>query len=379
MKALASFALLLLIAVAAFPQVNPRVPEAAAHAAPKVSPAVSVIPLTISSTVTAASEMDGSLMSLSKCDEDGNLYIRKFAMDRPFLGAVVKIAPDGKRAALFDPSAFSKLELDRADAFTPASDGGLYQLAQSGVVKPRIYVLRFSSDGSPSSPVLLDADLEVYAFAAFAGGNILVSGVQRDVMDRKDPGRNVTAVFSADGRRLQELSFESSQSAAQRTLSNVGTPAESANGAAQFSPGENQSAVSTEVAKPAPMLDLSDAEAGSDGNLYVIRPSSSALIRVISPSSRILRTLKIRPPAPGLIPSAFHVSGNQLAVSFRNDNDPQQMLVVADAEAGRRIGVYSAVTDMGQSFACYSANDGIFTFLKVGEGSALEIIRAKAQ
>jgi hypothetical protein len=99
-------------------------------------------------------------------------------MDRPLLGPIVKIDPGGKRTAVFDPAAFSQLGLDRADAFSPAPDGGIYQIAQSGVVKPRIYVLHFASDGSASSPALLDADFEVYTFAAFAEGNFLVSGVR---------------------------------------------------------------------------------------------------------------------------------------------------------------------------------------------------------
>src|SRR5208337_3590409 len=166
------------------------------------------IALHATSTMNVASEMGGAFMSPSKCDADGNLYIRKFAMDRPLLGPVVKIDPDGKRTALFDPAAFSQLALDRADAFSPASDGGMYQIAQSGILKPRIYVLHFSSDGSPSAPTRLDADFEVYTFAAFASGNFLLSGVQRDVQNKNDRGRNFTAVFSADGRELAQLSFQ---------------------------------------------------------------------------------------------------------------------------------------------------------------------------
>src|SRR4030088_627545 len=167
----------------------------------------STIALHASSTISVASEMGGAFMSSSKCDADGNLYVRKLAVDRPLLGPVVKIDPHGKRVALFDPAAFSQLALDRADAFSPAPDGGMYQIAQSGGLKPRIYVLHFSSDGSPSSPTLLDADFEVYTFAAFAGGNFLVSGVKRDVRNKNDRGRNFTAVFSADGRELAQLSF----------------------------------------------------------------------------------------------------------------------------------------------------------------------------
>jgi hypothetical protein len=128
--------------------------------------------LQISSTMNVVSEMGGAFVSGTKCDADGNLYIREYATDRPLLGPVVKIDPDGKRVALFDPAAFSQLALDRADAFSPASDGGMDQVAQSEVLKPRIYVLHFSSDGSASSPTLLAADLEVYTFAAFANEGV---------------------------------------------------------------------------------------------------------------------------------------------------------------------------------------------------------------
>jgi hypothetical protein len=306
--------------------------------------------------MNVASETGGAFMSSTKCDADGNLYVRKLAVDRPLLGPVVKIDPDGKRTALFDPTAFSQLALDRADAFLPASDGGLYQIAQSGILKPRIYVLHFSSDGSPSSPTLLDADFEVYTFAAFADGNFLVSGVKRDLQNKNDRGRNFTAVFSADGRELAQLSFEAPQESAKAS-------AKSTNDAAKATPG----------------LDLAEAEVGSDGNLYVIRFSSPALVYVIGPSGKIMKTIKVSSPLPGALPSAFHLSGNRLALSFWNNENQRQTVVVADAQTGRKIASYADLTGLGPSFACYSANDGVFTFLKLGEGNELEVIRAEAQ
>ena len=314
------------------------------------------IALHVSSTRNVASEMGGAFMSLSKCDADGNLYVRKLAVDRPLLGPVVKIDLDGKRTALFDPTAFSQLALDHADAFLPASDGGLYQIAQSGILKPRIYVLHFSSDGSPSSPTLLDADFEVYTFAAFADGNFLVSGVKRDLQNKNDRGRNFTAVFSADGRELAQLSFEAPQESAKAS-------AKRTNDAAKTTPG----------------LDLAEAEVGSDGNLYVMRFSSPALVYVIGPSGKIMKTIKVSSPLPGALPSAFHLSGNRLALSFWNNENQRQTVVVADAQTGRKIASYADPTGLGPSFACYSANDGVFTFLKLGEGNELEVIRAEAQ
>ena len=297
-------------------------------------------------------------MGSSKCDADGNLYIRKFASDRPLLGPVVKIDADGKHTALFDPVAFSQLELDRADAFSPAADGGLYQIAQSGVMKPRIYVLHFSSDGSASSPIRLEADFEVYSFAAFLNGYLLVSGFERDVTNRNDAGRAVTEVFSADGRLLAQLSFDPPPEPAK----SAGKPGARAGG---------------DAGKSAPTLDLADAEVGVDGNLYAMRNSSPALIYVISPAGKVVQTLKVSAPVPGTLPGTFHVSGNRLAVSFGNDGS--QMLVVTDAQTGRRIATYFDPGTLGTSFACYSADDGIFTFLNLGEENALEVIRAEAR
>lgn len=318
----------------------------------------SAIALQESNRKNIVSEMGGAFMGSSKCDADGNLYVRKFASDRPLLGPVVKIDPDGKRIALFDPVSFSQLQLDRADAFSPASDGGLYQIAQSGVVKPRIYGLHFSADGSPSSPIRLEADFEVYSFAAFLNGNLLVSGFERDVTNRKDAGHAVTEVFSADGRLLAQLSFKQ--------------PPELARPAGK--PGAKAVA---EAGKSAVTLDLADAEAGVDGNLYAMRNSSPALIYVISPAGRVERTIKVSAPVAGARPGSFHVSSNRLAVSFVTES--KEMLVVVDAQTGSRIANYSVPDGLGTSFACYSADDGVFTFLNLGEGNALEVIRAEAR
>lgn len=309
------------------------------------------------------SEMGGAFSS-AKCDADGNLYIRKFAVDRPLLGPVAKIDPDGKRIALFDPAAFLQLALNRADAFSPAMDGGIYRIAQSGVSNPQIYVLHFGSDGAPSSSTRLDADFEVYTFATFADGNFLVSGMKRDVSNKNDRGRNFTAVFSADGRELAQLSFTPSSE------TTTGSATSRAKGA--------QELASKDADKTVPMLDLADAESGSDGYLYVMRASSPAMVYVIASSGKIMQTLKVAAPAAGAVPSAFHVSGN-LAISFWNEKSQSQTVVVSDAQTGERIATYADPEGLGNLFACYSANDGVFTFLKLGEGNELELIRAEAQ
>jgi hypothetical protein len=339
-------------------QINPAPPDAAATAPITGSgTSGSTIALHPSSTMNLASEMGGAFMNSSKCDAEGNLYIRKYAMDRPLLSPVAKIDAEGKRAALFDPVAFSQLQLDRADAFSPDPDGGLYQIASSGVLKPRNYMIHFSSDGTPSSPIQLDADFELYEFAPFSSGNLLVSGLQRDPGNKADAGHPLTAVLSADGRVLAQVSFGPA----------FGPTATSGKSAMKAAGVDKQ--------KPAPGLDLSDAEVGSDGNIYALRRSSPALVYVISPAGNIVRTLKVSAPITGVMPDAFHVSKNRTAISFWND-DQSRALVVSDAQTGQRIATYSGAATLGQSFACYSADDGVFTFLHLGEKNELEVIRA---
>ncbi len=92
-----------------------------------------------------------------------------------------------------------------------------------------------------------------------------------------------------------------------------------------------------------------------------------------------MQTIKVAPPVAGGVPSGFHVSGNRLAISFSNEEDQSQTVVVADAQTGQKIASYADATGMGTSFACYSANEGVFTFLRLGEANALEVIRAEAQ
>ena len=128
-----------------------------------------------------------------------------------------------------------------------------------------------------------------------------------------------------------------------------------------------------------PAFDLAEAEAGSDGNLYVLRRSSPALVYVIGPSGTVMKTIRVGSPLRDALPSAFHVSGNQMAISFWNDESEKQTVVVADAQTGRKIASYADPDGLGPSFVCYSADEGVFTFLNLGEGNALEVIRADAQ
>lgn len=102
------------------------------------------------------------------------------------------------------------------------------------------------------------------------------------------------------------------------------------------------------------------------------------MVYVIASSGRILKKLKIASPVPDGLSGDSHTSGNRLAISFEQKNE-RHTLVIADAQTGRKIASYDESTGAGTSFACFSANEGVFTFLKLGAGNELGVIRSEPQ
>lgn len=317
-------------------------------AAPPPASHMQAIPLREVSRTEPVFETGGAFMSGAQCDQDGNLYLRKYATDRPLLSPVVKINAEGKREASFNPAAFTDIALSEALAYSPSANGQLFQLGQTAGVKPQIYILRYSSDGSPSSPTRLEGSFEARTFVAFASENFLVSGTLRETTDPGDKGRAITAVFSSDGRKLTELHFDKTAKAQKPEATAV-----TAN------------------------LDLSAAEAGADGNVYALRRSSPALVYVIGPAGNVVRTIKVSVPTPGAMPNSFHISGNQIAILFSDDD--ARLFVVADSQSGQVLRTFAQPGTVGSEFACYSANDGEFTFVHLAEGNKIELVRAQGQ
>lgn len=71
-------------------------------------------------------------------------------------------------------------------------------------------------------------------------------------------------------------------------------------------PGHNVAVIGTRIAL------------GDDGNLYLMRPLSPAIIYVISPNGSVLRRFTVDPGDESLQPSEMHVSTDRLALSFQH-------------------------------------------------------------
>jgi hypothetical protein len=80
------------------------------------------------------------------------------------------------------------------------------------------------------------------------------------------------------------------------------------------------------------------------------------------------------------MPTTFHVSGNQIAISFMGgEGEDARLFVVADSQSGQILRTFSQQGIVGSEFACYSANDGEFTFVHLAEGNKIELVRAQGR
>jgi hypothetical protein len=60
-----------------------------------------------------------------------------------------------------------------------------------------------------------------------------------------------------------------------------------------------------------------DVAAGSDGNVYLLRGTSPALVYVVSPAGQVLRKLHIDPGTPDFVAGEIKLHAGRLAIGFK--------------------------------------------------------------
>jgi hypothetical protein len=103
--------------------------------------------------------------------------------------------------------------------------------------------------------------------------------------------------------------------------------------------------------------------AGSDGNIYLMRSSSPAVIFAISPAGEITRTIKIDPEDPSMFPTNLKSAPGNLAVVFhkgRGSTSVDGIVKVVDYE-GHPISSYLLTGSWsGGALACYTPPSFVF-------------------
>jgi hypothetical protein len=245
---------------------------------------------TISAPADLATGFDEPLI----CDRSGNLYLQS-TQDT---GGVRKLNARGERTTVFQPTGDPSLKIDFVGYFALGSDGELYQLTYPHELAR--YVFAYRSDGTFKSSIKLQPGFAWMpsTLAVFPSGNFFISALRYV----RDEGRLAMApfngIFSSDGTLLKEVKLEDDD--ALRDLA--------ASGETRVSSPTNPHANHA--------IEFGRAEAGTDGNIYLMRWVTPAIFYAISPGGEVVRRFTVDPEDEAYRPSAMHIADNRIAVLF---------------------------------------------------------------
>lgn len=317
----------------------------------------STLHLTPVETITAPSEVAAGFAQLG-CDSDGNLYL---GSDSPAPG-VRKLNTKGELVALFQPDANPDVKVWGSGSFAVTLDGELYNWVGAKTEITR-YVLVFKPDGTYKSAIKLQPGFPWIpaSLAVFANGTLLITGQEYDV-DRSKPMLPFTAIFSADGRLLKEVSLEDDERLHGMAVAHDPHVSSSMN------PTGNRA------------VSWGQMEAAKDGNIYVMRWQSPAIIYAVSPGGAVVRRFTVDPGRDDLMPVKMHIAGNRMAILFTQRQTNEKIMRVVDLE-GQELATYDELREqgkpklgtLGSAFACYTVKPERFTFLVTTDDHRIQL------
>jgi len=303
-------------------------------------------PATLRLTSDVRSQFLGPAFNRVACDDAGNLYARRYVPGAKGTEPIQKIAPTGAVVRAFDANANPQDPFSINDFFV-SPDGALYLLGWSTEhvhSGSRVYLLRYGRDGSFISKTQVTSDeyFFPYNLAVFSSGAFVLTGVAG-----KDDNTPFTAVFSRSGNLVAKIS-------------------EPEDDELRKAAEEGDSAAHDERLSGNAAVELGRVGAGPDGNVYVMRRTSQAVIYVISPNGRVVRKLHIDSSDPAVHPRDLQFSARGLAVSFPGEG-AATMLRTADLN-GKEMRTYHAEASAHPGvLACYDSSS--LTFLSQQEGT----------
>jgi hypothetical protein len=291
------------------------------------------------------------MIDKTTCDSDGNIYARVWAGDDSGTARlpVQEITPEGTLTRKFRAAGVSQNN-DLAKGIFVSDGGDVYQAARTA---NGIYVLEFTNDGSVKSTIKLEADpslVDPWQIAVFKAGGYLLSG-----LTGKDHRTPYTAVFDANGKLVKKI-YELEDEEARRKAESGDTEYTRSNAGNRF-------------------VGFGDVAAGSDGNVYLLRGTSPALVYVISPTGQLVRKLHIDAGNTDFVAGDIKSHAGRLAVGFTG---PSSLVIVTDLE-GKTTASYTVDRHKPDwpALACYDSEG--FTFVTVYAEKELYLLKAKLQ
>jgi hypothetical protein len=318
--------------------------------------------LRLTKTVAVPSEVGDVFGTPVRCDDDGNIYLQN---DYLGVSGIHKLSAKGERVANFQATGNPDLKVIGVGYFALDQTGEVYQLADA--FQPFSYVLVSKPDGSYKSTIKLQPGFPFFhasTVSVFPSGNLLVSGLE---LDRKSPVMwPFTGILSSDGTLLKEIKLEDDD--AIRDMAAAGD----SRVASPTNPSSNRAVSSGQM------------QSASDGNIYLMRWLSPAIIYAISPGGEVVRRFTIDPGDASLRPFDVKISGNRIAMLFFQPQSGEQIVKIVDLE-GHEIATYDdrspngkERTDrLGAALACYTSNPDHFVFISADNDGKMQFITAE--
>lgn len=317
--------------------------------------------LSVISELTIKSESAGPLIDPIQCDRDGNVYLMT-SID-PSDG-IRKLNSKGELLARFRASSASSLPVQVAVYYSVGLDGEVFQVAIPQHTIKRA-VLIYAKDGNYKSGVTLEnppgaADWLPSQVAAFQSGDLLVTGLILDSV--KHISTPFTGIFSSNGQ-LQRQVLLADDEEIQKLVEN-GDP----------------HVVATDRPYSNRAVEWGQMDAASDGNIYLLRNMSPAIIYAISPAGEVVKRFTVETTGNVI---SMHLANQKIAVLYKDGDAPTDAVRIVGFD-GHVIATYHQKMkdghgELGTGLACYAENPERFIFLSTTDEGFLQFKVAEPQ
>jgi hypothetical protein len=314
--------------------------------------------LRITGTTVVQGMMAKPTLGPLRCDRQGNVYLRFYAMGAVLGAPVVRISADGEAKQEFSLASVPGFQQASVDAFAVAPDGEV-GLAVWGPKVDDGNILMFKTDGTSDSDATINmGPKSTFQMAVFSNGNLLVSGTKGvKLYGRREP--SVSAPFNEVLNDAGDV------------LKDIALPGD-------YAPPKPSDPAFEKSLKVQPAeITLGDAISGTDGNVYLTRHFGDPTVYVIASDGSLVKKLRLDPPVSGAQShGGIHFSSEgRLAMEFtvvdKESHVSTRVISVYSAETGERLADYETPREVGSGFACYTPNG--FTFLGSNEQHQLVI------
>jgi hypothetical protein len=321
--------------------------------------------LRVEKTVVSKSTFgsNDTLASTGKCDSAGNIYARVFdpangLQARP----VLMFDKAGALQTKFASPHLSELQQRGFEfAFAVLPQGGI---AVADWSNPGIHVVKFSPEAKVESDVQLDfASFIPYQLAVFPSGELFLSGTEDGTQGHRY--KSFAAIYDKAGHLVKRLTLDG-DAEIDRAIE-LGDSRYATRGPSSGNSAAEQGMVAT----------------GEDGNIYLVRRRSPAIVHAISSSGDVVRKVVVEPQTSGDMPFEMQLAKGKLAFVFDgwtgSRGSGNSKVMVADASNGERLEHFEGGV-AGRGFfglSCYTPDSGAFTFVSMSGAKHVEITTAR--